>query len=161
VIDKLAKGGDINFHKFPRPCKNSDDFSFSFSGLKTSVLYYLRKLKKENPDTDFTASPFINNVCASFQESVVSVLSGKLIEAANRYGIKNIAVTGGVSANSALRERVTKEAAKNSLNLFIPDIKHSTDNASMIAMAGKMKFEKKMFSGLDITALPNLKLEES
>ena len=160
VIDKLAKSGNIYFHKFPKPCKYSDDFNFSFSGLKTSVLYFLRNIKKENPNFDFSASPFVNDVCASFQESVVSVLSGKLIDAAKKYNIKNIAVTGGVSANSALRERVTRDAAKNSLNLFIPNIKLSTDNASMIANAGKLKFERGIFSGLDITAFPNLKLEE-
>lgn len=159
VIDKMAKIGNKNFIKFPRPLKNSEDYNFSFSGLKTSVLYYLRKIKKENPEFDFLASPFINDVCASFQESVVSVLSGKLINAAREFDIKNIAVTGGVSANSALRERVTEDAGKNNLRLFIPGIKVSTDNASMIAMAGKFKYEKGIFSGLNITALPNLKLE--
>ncbi len=158
VIDKMAKSGNKNFVKFPKPCKNSNDYSFSFSGLKTSVLYYLRKIKKENPDFDFLATPFVNDVSASFQESVVSVLSEKLVDAGKEYGVKHIAITGGVSANSALRERAKEDADKNSLKLFIPNIKLSTDNAAMIAMTGKLKFERKLFSGLNITALPNLKL---
>ena len=160
IIDRLAKNGDPKFHKFPMPCKNSNDFSFSFSGLKTSILYYLRKLKQENPEINFTSEPFVNNVCASFQESVISVLSEKLIEAAKKYNIKNIAITGGVSANSALRDRLIHEAQKNSLNLYIPSIKYSTDNASMIAMVGKFKYESNLFSKLNITASPNLKLCE-
>jgi N6-L-threonylcarbamoyladenine synthase len=160
IIDKLSKNGDPKFHKFPMPCKNRNDFSFSFSGLKTSVLYYLRKLKQENPEIDFTSEPFVNNVCASFQESVVSVLSDKLIEAAKQYNVKSIAVTGGVSANNALRKRLTQEAQKNSLDIYIPNIKYSTDNASMIAMVGKFKYETNLFSKLNITALPNLKLNE-
>jgi N6-L-threonylcarbamoyladenine synthase len=160
IIDKLAKNGDPKFHKFPVPCKNSNDFSFSFSGLKTSMLYYLKKLKKEKPEINFTSEPFINNVCASFQESVISVLSDKLIEASKKYNVSNIAVTGGVSANSALRNRLSQEAKKNCLNLYIPNIKYSTDNASMIAMVGKFKYENNFFSKLNITASPNLKLNE-
>jgi len=160
IIDKLAKEGDSKFHKFPMPCKDSNDFSFSFSGLKTSILYYLRKIKKENPEINFSSEPFVNNVCASFQESVISVLSKKLIEAAKEYHVNNIAVTGGVSANTGLRNRLTQEAQKNSLNLYIPRIKYSTDNASMIAMVGKFKYENNLFSKLNITASPNLKLSE-
>ncbi len=82
IIDKMAKTGNKKFIKFPEPCKNTNDYSFSFSGLKTSVLYYLRKIKKENPNFNFLSTPFINDICASFQESVVNVLSDKLIKAA-------------------------------------------------------------------------------
>ena len=160
IIDRLAKSGDPKFHKFPMPCKNSNDFSFSFSGLKTSILYYLRKLKKENPEINFNSEPFVNNVCASFQESVIGVLSGKLVEAAKQYNVHNIAVTGGVSANTALRNRLAQEAQKNSLNLHIPNMKYSTDNASMVAMVGKFKYDNNLFSKLNITASPNLKLRE-
>ena len=159
IIDKMAKTGNKKFIKFPEPCKNTNDYSFSFSGLKTSVLYYLRKIKKENPNFDFLSTPFINDICASFQESVVNVLSDKLIKAAKEFNIKNIAVTGGVSANSALRENISFKAKENNLNLFIPGINLSTDNASMIALVGKLKYEKQMFSELNLTASPNLKLE--
>jgi N6-L-threonylcarbamoyladenine synthase len=158
IIDKLSKMGNTDFFHFPRPCIDSNDFDFSFSGLKTSVLYYLRKLKVKDPNHNFHDDLFISNVCASFQQAVVDVLIAKLINSAKRCNVKNIAVVGGVSANSSLRENIEKSATKNNLNLFIPGIKYTTDNAAMIGMAGYMRYQSKLFSSLEEIANPNLKL---
>jgi N6-L-threonylcarbamoyladenine synthase len=158
IIDRLSKGGNPKFAGFPRPCLDSNDFSFSFSGLKTSVLYYLRNLSKNNPDFNLKDDTFISNMCASFQAAVVDVLTGKLIKSARQYNVKNIAVVGGVSANSALREKIKMLSEVNHLKLFIPNIKYSTDNAAMIAMVGYLRYQNNKISDIEISANPNLKL---
>jgi N6-L-threonylcarbamoyladenine synthase len=153
-IDQMAKKGNSRAIKFPRPFA-SDDFEFSFSGIKTSVLYYLRDHNLRNtviPD------PLLADICASFQAAVVDVLVQKTINAAKSFGVKEIAVAGGVSANSSLREKMKSEAEKTGLTLFIPKFEYCTDNGAMIAEVGYRKYVQKSFSPLTVTAIANAAL---
>jgi N6-L-threonylcarbamoyladenine synthase len=129
-IDKLAQSGNKNFHKFPHAIIKDNKYDFSFSGIKTSVLYYLRKNFNTN-DTVKDVNIPVNDICASFQKAVVETLAGKTIEAASNYGVKNIAVSGGVSANSALRKELNKYSAEG-YNISFPKPVYSTDNAAMV-----------------------------
>ena len=144
VIDRLAKEGDPKVFRFAKP--HVDGFDYSFSGLKTSFLYTLRDAVAENPD-------FIRqnerDLCASLLHTVVDILADKLIRAAKEYGIKDIAIGGGVSANSVLRSRIAAEGEKRGWRTFIPELKFTTDNAAMIAVAGYFKYCKGEFSTLD------------
>lgn len=144
VIDRLAKEGDPKAFRFAKP--HVDGFDYSFSGLKTSFLYTLRDAVAENPD-------FIRqnecDLCASLLHTVVDILVDKLIRAAKEYGIKDIAIGGGVSANSVLRSRIAAEGEKRGWRTFIPELKFTTDNAAMIAVAGYFKYCKGEFSTLD------------
>ena len=144
VIDRLAKEGDPKAFRFAKP--HVDGFDYSFSGLKTSFLYTLRDAVAENPD-------FIGqnerDLCASLLHTVVDILADKLIRAAKEYGIKDIAIGGGVSANSVLRSRIAAEGEKRGWRTFIPELKFTTDNAAMIAVAGYFKYCKGEFSTLD------------
>ena len=144
VIDRLAKEGDPKAFRFAKP--HVDGFDYSFSGLKTSFLYTLRDAVAENPD-------FIRqnerDLCASLLHTVVDILTDKLIRAAKEYGIKDIAIGGGVSANSVLRSRIAAEGEKRGWRTFIPELKFTTDNAAMIAVAGYFKYCKGEFSTLD------------
>lgn len=144
VIDRLAKEGDPKAFRFAKP--HVDGFDYSFSGLKTSFLYTLRDAVAENPD-------FIRqnecDLCASLLHTVVDILADKLIRAAKEYGIKDIAIGGGVSANSVLRSRIAAEGEKRGWRTFIPELKFTTDNAAMIAAAGYFKYCKGEFSTLD------------
>ncbi len=135
LIDKFAKDGNPNAFKFNEP--NIPGLNFSFSGLKTSILYFLRdELKKD--------SSFIENnkfdLCASVQSVIVSILIKKLIKASQQTGIKQIAIAGGVSANSGLRLALMEAANKDQWQAFIPKFEYSTDNAAMIAIAAYYKF---------------------
>jgi len=141
LIDKYAKDGDPERFKFSKPrIKNYD---YSFSGLKTSFLYFLRDEMKNDPD-------FIEknkaDLCASLQKTIVDILMDKLVKASKDTGIKQIALAGGVSANSGLRE-----AIKNNRNweTFIPKFSYTTDNAAMIAINGYYKYLKNDFIGQD------------
>lgn len=144
VIDRLAKEGDPKAFRFAKP--HVDGFDYSFSGLKTSFLYTLRDAVAENPD-------FIRqnecDLCASLLHTVVDILVDKLIRAAKEYGIKDIAIGGGVSANSVLRSRIAAEGEKRGWRTFIPELKFTTDNAAMIAVAGYFKYRKGELSTLD------------
>lgn len=144
VIDRLAKEGDPKAFRFAKP--HVDGFDYSFSGLKTSFLYTLRDAVAENPD-------FIRqnecDLCASLLHTIVDILVDKLIRAAKEYGIKDIAIGGGVSANSVLRSRIAAEGEKRGWRTFIPELKFTTDNAAMIAVAGYFKYCKGEFSTLD------------
>lgn len=144
VIDRLAKEGDPKAFRFAKP--HVDGFDYSFSGLKTSFLYTLRDAVAENSD-------FIRqnecDLCASLLHTVVDILVDKLIRAAKEYGIKDIAIGGGVSANSVLRSRIAAEGEKRGWRTFIPELKFTTDNAAMIAVAGYFKYCKGEFSTLD------------
>jgi len=148
LIDKLAKDGNKNAFRFAKPSVKGLDFSFS--GLKTSFLYFLRDRLKEDPD-------FIDrnkaDLCASLQFVIVSVLIGKLAKAAALTGIKEIGIAGGVSANSGLRNAIKEEADKRNWNLFIPDINYTTDNAAMIGITGYYKYLRGEFSDHSITPL--------
>ncbi len=125
-IDRLASKGDPRAINFPRPMSGSPGFDFSFAGLKTSVLYHLRKHPRERPE----------DVAASFLASVVSVLTKKPLEATRRYHRQRLVVVGGVAANSHLRERLHTDGAKRGIDVLFPEIAYCTDNAAMIAAAG-------------------------
>lgn len=140
-IDKLAASGNPKTFKFNKP--NIPGFDFSFSGLKTSFLYFLRDKIKEN-------SVFIvenkNNLCASLQSTIIEIVVDKLIKASKETGISEITIAGGVAANSGLRRTITEEGAARNWKIHIPQLKYTTDNAAMIAIVGYYKYLKKDFS---------------
>jgi len=130
VIDRLAAtAGECSF-RFPRPMINSPNLNFSFSGLKTAVMYY----SKKNPDTP------PEHVACAFQESVIDVLVTKTIRAARKTGVGTLSVVGGVAANSGLRSRFTQRCRREKIDLFIPPPRLCTDNAAMVAGLGYQKF---------------------
>jgi N6-L-threonylcarbamoyladenine synthase len=147
-IDRLAKQGNPKQFDLPRSMVNSGDFNFSFSGLKTAVRYLLPKL-----DGDFCA-----DLCASFQEAVVDVLVQKTIRAAKSSGVKLVTVSGGVSANSRLRLKMTEATAAAGLDLKLASPSLSTDNAAMIAYAALERYMLGYRSDINEDADPNLKL---
>ena len=157
LLDRLAEKGNAKAVHFPRPYLEEGSLQFSFSGLKTSVLYYLRKVGFEK--TTNGNEKFISDVCASFQTAVVDVLIYKLLTAAKKFGVQDIAVSGGVSANSELRRRLEAEAKINHLRLFIPKLDFCTDNGAMVAIAGYERLRKGFVSSLELTAEPNLQLQ--
>ncbi len=131
LIDQLAKTGSPNTVHFPRPYLNRGGLDFSFSGLKTALLYYLRDLRK-----DEAAAPDLKDLAASYQEAIVDVLIEKSFRAVRKYGVKGLSVVGGVAANSRLRERLKERAVKVGVQVVVPAISLCTDNAVMIAAAG-------------------------
>jgi N6-L-threonylcarbamoyladenine synthase len=137
LVDKLAKEGDENKFKFAKPRIPALDFSFS--GLKTSVLYFLQKMEKENPNF---RTEELKDLCASIQKTIVDILIEKIELAVKQTGIKQVALAGGVSANSGLRERLQELGQKKSLKIYIPPLSYCTDNAAMIAITGKMLWEE-------------------
>ena len=153
VIDKLAHEGDPEAFHFAKP--HVAGFDYSFSGLKTSFLYTLRDAMAENPD-------FIEqnkaDLCASLQKTIIDILLNKLIKAAKELKIKDIAIAGGVSANSGLREAIEAEGRKRGWRTFLPEFKFTTDNAAMIALAGYFRYQKGEFSSLDTA--PVARIEE-
>lgn len=132
VMDTLAKEGNPKFHKFPQALLK-EGLDFSFSGLKTSALYYLQDKSEE------WKKEHLNDICASISEAISEVLIKKLRRAVQQTGVKSVAIAGGVSANSMLREKAQKMADDQQLKLHIPHITYCTDNAAMIAITGKMK----------------------
>ncbi len=147
IIDKLAKDGDENAFTFSKP--KLENYDYSFSGVKTSVLYFIQKELKNNPNF---IQENLNNLCASVQKTIVSVLMNKLEKAAHDIGINEIAIAGGVSANSGLREAMQKNKEKLGWNIYIPKFEYTTDNAAMIAMVAKLKYEKGEFADLSVSA---------
>lgn len=142
MIDRFAKTGNPNAFQFSEPRIPALDYSFS--GLKTSILYFLRdQLKK---DTSFIEKNK-SDLCASIQATIVSILMKKLILASTQTGIKSIAIAGGVSANSGLRQAMLDASIKYNWEIFIPKLSYSTDNAAMIAAAGYFKFKLGKFAG--------------
>ncbi len=158
LIDKLAANGNGNAFKFPEP--NIPELDFSFSGLKTSILYFLQNAGTANTFKEaFLASDaerkvFIEknlpDICASIQQRIVSILLNKLKKAAEQTGISNICIAGGVSANSGLRTALQSLGEKMGWETFIPKFEYCTDNAAMIAITGYYKFLAKDFASLDI-----------
>ena len=148
VIDRLAKEGDKSAFHFAKP--RIAGLDYSFSGLKTSFLYTLRDHVAENPN-------FIEenraDLCASLLHTVVDILVDKLIRAAKEHGIKDIALGGGVSANSALRERIEQEGAKRGWRTFLPELRFTTDNAAMIAVSGYYRYLRGELSSLDVAPI--------
>ncbi|MDO9341477.1 MAG: tRNA (adenosine(37)-N6)-threonylcarbamoyltransferase complex transferase subunit TsaD [Bacteroidales bacterium] len=148
LIDKLAGEGNGNAFSFSKPSVKGLDFSFS--GLKTNFLYFLRDRIKE--DTGFIENNKAD-LCASLQHVIVDILIGKLVKASIQTGIKEIGIAGGVSANSGLRTGMKEEAEKRKWNLFIPEFRYTTDNAAMIGITGYYKYLRGEFSGQDVVPL--------
>ena len=151
VIDRLAKQGDPEKFSFAKP--NVDGFDYSFSGLKTSFLYTLRDKTAECPD--FIESNKAD-LCASLQKTIIDTLLKKLIKAAKEYKIRDIAIAGGVSANSGLRNAVSEEGRKRGWRVFLPELKFTTDNAAMIAMVGYYRYLRSEFSDLGATPIVHM-----
>lgn len=142
VIDRLAKEGTPAI-VFPIP--HIDGLDFSFSGLKTAILYYLRDRKKDNPAF---IEENLKDICASIQHTIVEILTRKIIQASMQFGIKEIGIAGGVAANSGLRNRLQELRADFDWNLYFPAMQYCTDNAGMIAMAAHYQFLAEEFSPL-------------
>ena len=147
LIDKHAASG--NPHKFEFPIPNVKELNFSFSGLKTSILYFIQKQTKENPD-------FIKNnledICASIQYTIITILMRKLKKAVKQTGIKEIAIGGGVSANSGIRKALIDAQTKFGWKTYIPKFEYCTDNAAMIGIVGYYKYKNEVFAQQDVTA---------
>lgn len=134
LVDRYAKEGNPDRFSFPHP--KVDELNFSFSGLKTSVLYFLQKELKTNPDF---ITENIKDICAGVQKTIVDILIGKLLKAVEQTNIKQIAIAGGVSANSGLRAALQSLTEKD-IKVFIPKFEYCTDNAAMIAITGYYSF---------------------
>jgi N6-L-threonylcarbamoyladenine synthase len=151
LIDKYAKEGDPKKFIFTKP--KTDGLNYSFSGLKTNILYFIQKKTKENPD--FIAENR-NDLCASIQECIVEILMINFEKAILLNKVKHIAISGGVSANSRLRSAIQDLAKKHGITAHIPAFQFCTDNAAMIAMGGFYLFKDGVFSSQDITPLARM-----
>lgn len=153
IISKRAKNykGKDNLN-FPRPVIHTKDFNLSFSGLKTAVLYTFKNDKRK------LTNNVINEYCFAFQQAVIDVLKTKMFKAAKQYNVKNILLGGGVSANSELREVIKLESEKLGIKTYFPEIKHTGDNAAMIAMAGYFNKDKVKKNYFNLNANANLRL---
>lgn len=152
VVDKMAQTGNRDRFKFGKP--NIPGLDYSFSGLKTSFLYFLRDNLKDN---NTFVQDNLNDLCASLQSEIVTILLDKLKKAVKMTGITEIAISGGVSANSELRNRLTDEGMRNSWIVHLPKFKYTTDNAAMIALIGYFKFINGVTDQLDI--VPQARLQ--
>lgn len=153
LIDRLAREGDPGRFHFARP--RVDGFDYSFSGLKTSFLYTLRDAVALDPDFIVKNKA---DLCASLQHTIVSILLDKLVKASKATGIRDIAIGGGVSANSGLRNGIVEEGRRRGWRTFLPEFKFTTDNAAMIAVSGLHRYRSGCFSSLDVA--PVARLEE-
>jgi N6-L-threonylcarbamoyladenine synthase len=151
LIDKHARLGNPDAYKFPEP--QIPGYDFSFSGLKTAILYFIRNNEAKNPN--FIAEN-IDDICASVEKRIATILLNKLKKAAVAYGVKDVALAGGVSANTGLRQGLQDLCAANGWNAFIPKFEYCTDNAAMIAIAGYYKFLKGEFVGQNIAPLARM-----
>ena len=153
LIDKYSKQGNPKAFPFPKPKVGPLDFSFS--GLKTSVLYFVERNVKEDPDF---INKNLNDICASLQYTIVDYLMDKIKNAVKQTGIKEVAIGGGVSANSGIRKAL-KNAEKNlAWKVHIPNLEFCTDNAAMIAIVGELKYKQQLFASNDIVAKARMKL---
>ncbi|WP_210464551.1 tRNA (adenosine(37)-N6)-threonylcarbamoyltransferase complex transferase subunit TsaD [Rufibacter roseolus] len=153
MLDKLASTGDPN--RFPFPIVNMDGYDFSFSGIKTSILNFVKKNTAADPDF---VEHNLADICASIQWALIQTLMKKLVLAAKEQGIKEIAIAGGVSANSGLRATLQEYAPKHGWNVYIPAFEYCTDNAAMIAMAAHYQFLAGDFTTQYASPDPRLKV---
>ncbi|GGI26951.1 tRNA (adenosine(37)-N6)-threonylcarbamoyltransferase complex transferase subunit TsaD [Pedobacter mendelii] len=151
LIDKHAQLGNAAAYKFAEP--RIDNLNFSFSGFKTSILYFIRKQEQEN--ANFIVEN-LNDICASVQFSIIQILMNKLKKAAKQFGITEIAIAGGVSANSGLRNTLQETAVELGWKVYIPAFQYCTDNAGMIAIAGYHKFLKQDFVGQEVSPMARM-----
>lgn len=154
LIDKYAAQGNSKAFQFP--ITRMPGLNYSFSGIKTAVLYFLRDQLQVNPQF---IEQNLADLCASVQYSLIEMLLIKLKDAVKQYGVKEIAIAGGVSANSGLRNTLKELAAKKGWNLYVPKFEYCTDNAAMIAMAAHYKYQKGEFSSMDVTPLAKMKIQ--
>ena len=154
VIDNLAREGDPKAFRFSIP--NVSGFNYSFSGLKTSFLYTLRDRLKEDPQF---VEKNIPDLCASLQQTIITILTDKLIKASAATGINEIAIAGGVAANSGLRNAITAMSVEKDWTVHLPEFRFTTDNAAMIGIAGYFKYLKGMFTTQAVT--PIARFEET
>ena len=153
LIDKYAQEGNPEAFKFPTT--STPGFNYSFSGIKTAILYFLRERMKNNPKF---IEENLADICASVQKTLVDMLMVKLRKAAKKYNIREIGISGGVSANSALRQKIVDEGKKLGWNTYIPAFEYTTDNAAMIAMAAHYKYLAGDFLALDAVPDPRMKI---
>ncbi|GIJ93530.1 tRNA N6-adenosine threonylcarbamoyltransferase [Capnocytophaga stomatis] len=154
LIDKYAKDGNPKAFPFSKP--QTEGLNFSFSGLKTAVLYFIQKKTQENPN--FIAEN-LADICASVQHTIVEILMKKLQKAVKQTGIKQIAIGGGVSANSGIRNALLNLGEKHGWTTYIPKFQYCTDNAAMIGIVGYYKFLENQFTDQQTTAKARLSLE--
>lgn len=147
LIDKYAQLGNPKAFPFPKP--KVDGLNFSFSGLKTSILYFIQRETKRNPDF---IKQNLNDICASIQYTVVTILMDKLKKAVKQTGVKQIAIGGGVSANSGIRKALKTAESNLGWKTYVPKFEYCTDNAAMIGIAGYFKYLENDFSKQNITA---------
>lgn len=155
LIDKYAQLGNPKAYPFTKP--KVGDLDFSFSGLKTGILYFIQKQQRINPNF---IKENLNDICASIQFTIVEILMDKLKNAVKKTNIKHIAIAGGVSANSEIRKRLQLAEKHLGWTTYIPKFEYTTDNAAMIAIAGYLKYLNKDYSDVSVTAKARLKVTE-
>lgn len=155
LIDKHAQKGNPKAYVFTKP--KVGDLDFSFSGLKTGILYFIQKKVKENPNF---IKENLEDICASIQFTITEILIEKLKNAVKHTGIKHIAIAGGVSANSEIRKRLQLAEKHWGWTTYIPKFEYTTDNAAMIAITGYLKFLNKKYAAISVTAQARLKVTE-
>ncbi len=155
IIDKLARQGNPNAYKFAKP--NIDGYNYSFSGLKTSFLYFLRDQVKEDPQF---VEHHKEDLAASLEHTIVEILMKKLRQAVKDTGIKHVAVAGGVSANNGLRNAFHDHARRYGWKIYIPPFGYTTDNAAMIGITGYFKYLDKEFCDIDSPAFSRVTIEK-
>ncbi|WP_282042799.1 tRNA (adenosine(37)-N6)-threonylcarbamoyltransferase complex transferase subunit TsaD [Winogradskyella flava] len=152
-IDRRAQLGNPKAYKFTKP--KVDGLNFSFSGLKTGILYFVQRETKTNPDF---VNENLNDICASIQYTIIGILMDKLKLAVKQTGIKHVAIGGGVSANSGIRKALKDAERKHGWTTYIPKFEYTTDNAAMIAIVGYLKYLNEDFSDFDVMATARLKI---
>jgi N6-L-threonylcarbamoyladenine synthase len=155
LIDKYAQLGNPKAYQFTKP--KVGDLDFSFSGLKTGILYFIQKQQRINPDF---IKENLNDICASIQFTIVEILMDKLKNAVKETGIKQIAIAGGVSANSEIRKRLQLAQKHFGWQTYIPKFEYTTDNAAMIAITGYLKYLNNDYAAISVTAKARLKVTE-
>ena len=155
-IDKYAQLGNPRAFDFPNP-KTKNELDFSFSGLKTSILYFIQKQEKENPNF---IKEHRNDICASIQYTIITILLKKLKKACKATGIKRVAIAGGVSANTGIRKTLLEAEQTYQWEIYIPKFEYTTDNAAMIGIAGYYKFLAGNFDSNSVSAKARMKVIE-
>ncbi len=146
LVDQYAAQGDPK--RFVFPVSDMEGYNFSFSGIKTSILYFLQKEKKQ--DADFVEKN-IMDICASVQHTIIKALMKKLVKAANELNIKHVGIAGGVSANSGLRKTLTETGAEQGWQVYIPKFEYCTDNAAMIGITAYYKYLSDQFADMSVS----------